>query len=331
MHGSTGDVDRAILRFGLFLLPSLFTESALGVFSAGQGAPPGSAPFDTHVGLGLGLIAIAGWAFQSTFRTAGLPSRISSGTVLLSALGTAAVATTSLTINVQNAGIIERALSIGALVGAAGMIAAGASSARQHRHRPLAVAQQRAGSAAVAPGFLHAATGAFTIIAVLFLWFEAVGLLLAASLGLPSTSSQPLGVSFLGAGLLVVSIALAAWVFAFRRPHEMARSTFVTFQKLFGLAPWAELSGRTEDLVLRGPQRVVRHPLYLSVIIALAGWGLFMGSNIALLEVIPFVLWFMLLLIPFEERELRALYGDQYVRYVMRTPMLIPLPRRRRG
>lgn len=329
MHGSTVASDRATLRFGLFLLPSLFTESALGVLSVGQGAPPGSAPFDTHVGLGLGLIAIAGWAFLSSFRTADLPSRVSSGIVLLSALGTGAIATTSLMINVQNAGIIERVISIGALVGAAGMIVAGASSVPLNRHRRLTSAHQRAGSAAVAPGFLLAATGAFTIIAVLFLWFEAVGLLLAASFGLPSTSARPLEVSFLGAGLLVVSIALAAWVFAFRRPHEMARSTYVTFQKLFGLAPLAEPSGRTEDLVLRGPQRVVRHPLYLSVIIALAGWGLFTGSNVALLEVIPFVLWFMLLQIPFEERELRALYGDQYIRYVMRTPMLIPLPRRR--
>lgn len=109
----------------------------------------------------------------------------------------------------------------------------------------------------------------------------------------------------------------------------MIRSTYATFTKMFARASVSDRLGRTEPLVLSGPQKYVRHPLYLSVILAVLGWGLATASSVVLLEALAFALWFALVQIPFEERELRVLYGDQYTRYAARTSMLIPLPRRR--
>ncbi len=40
-------------------------------------------------------------------------------------------------------------------------------------------------------------------------------------------------------------------------------------------------------------------------------------------------LWFALVLAPFEERELRALFGASYVEYARRVRRFLPIPRRR--
>ena len=42
-------------------------------------------------------------------------------------------------------------------------------------------------------------------------------------------------------------------------------------------------------------------------------------------------LWFWLILIPFEEGELRALFGKQYEEYADAVPMIVPFTKRRKG
>ncbi len=81
---------------------------------------------------------------------------------------------------------------------------------------------------------------------------------------------------------------------------------------------------RSDDkLVLSGPYRLVRHPMYgaaLGISLGLAclilSWAFFAVFCIYLVLVA--------LLIPFEEVRLRTAYGDQYVVYQQKTKRLIP-------
>lgn len=177
-------------------------------------------------------------------------------------------------------------------------------------------------------GLVGVALVSFAIIGTLFFLIYGAAWATTLYLGVPPTISLPWAVRLFGVALLAASLGIVGWLFAYRRPTDMVRSTYTTFTKLFGRAPVAEPLGRTEPLLLVGPQRYVRHPLYLSVLLALFGWGLFTNSSVGLLETAPFLLWFVLVQIPFEERELRALYGEAHSKYCERTRMLIPFGRR---
>ncbi|MCL5067394.1 MAG: isoprenylcysteine carboxylmethyltransferase family protein [Thaumarchaeota archaeon] len=139
----------------------------------------------------------------------------------------------------------------------------------------------------------------------------------------PSLELQP--VSRIGGwAILLAGAALALWLFRYRSPTSMIVSTYFTFGKMFTKSPISTLGGRTEPLVVDGPQRYVRHPLYLAATIAFLGWAIVTGSTSFFIGVIFILLWFAFVQIPFEEKELRAIFGTQYVQYSKRVPMLIP-------
>ncbi|MDG6998709.1 MAG: isoprenylcysteine carboxylmethyltransferase family protein [Nitrososphaerota archaeon] len=76
--------------------------------------------------------------------------------------------------------------------------------------------------------------------------------------------------------------------------------------------------------MFRGPQKLVRHPLYLGALVELLGWGLLTNSTLNLIAMLVALIWYAAVQIPFEERELRALFVEQYVKYMRETPMLVP-------
>jgi protein-S-isoprenylcysteine O-methyltransferase Ste14 len=171
------------------------------------------------------------------------------------------------------------------------------------------------------------AVAASTIVLIIVTLF-AISFFLSALLDLPLSLGLPLAVRVVGGAVLLTGLVLAGWVLRYRSPADMVVSTYVTFTKLFKRAAIADFSGRTEPLVVNGPQKYVRHPLYLGVIVMTFGWALLGAFTFVLVASIAVLLWFRLVLIPFEERELRALFGDQYTRYMDNVPMLVPFAKR---
>ena len=157
----------------------------------------------------------------------------------------------------------------------------------------------------------------------------AVSYVLSVILGLGSLG-LPSAVRFCGVVVAATGAAFAGWVFRYRSPAGMIVSTYATFMKIFGRIPMAERSDRTESLVVVGPQRYTRNPLYFGVVLLVFGWGLYSATAYVLFAALLIALWFCVVLIPFEEKELLVLFGERYAEYSAEVPMLVPFTKRKR-
>jgi len=176
----------------------------------------------------------------------------------------------------------------------------------------------------------RAAVIAFSVILLIVGGTYALAWLLVVLLGLPpSLRLSPL-VKVVGWVCLVAGATVGGWVFRYRSPTTMILSTYVTFRKMFRRTPVAEGFGRAEPLVIEGPQKYIRNPLYFAVLLVVFGWGLVAASTEVLIWSAVMLTWFSLVLIPFEEDELLALFGEEYARYAENVPMLVPFTKRRR-
>jgi protein-S-isoprenylcysteine O-methyltransferase Ste14 len=77
--------------------------------------------------------------------------------------------------------------------------------------------------------------------------------------------------------------------------------------------------GEPRALVTTGPYRRTRNPMYVGVTTVLLGVLLWSGSAWFLLPPLGFVLWIDRLQIPYEERKLSRLFGDEYEAYRRRV------------
>lgn len=167
------------------------------------------------------------------------------------------------------------------------------------------------------------------LVAAVFGTLCALGYLLARAFGLPPRLDPPTWLRFAGGIILIAGFSLFGWLLAHRGPIDLLVSTYLTFAKAVrGVSP-SEPSGRTEPLVVAGPHRWVRHPLYAAIVIMVAGWWLVLDVTFLLFSAGLLALWFNFVVTPFEERELRALFGARYEAYARHTPRLIPSLRRR--
>ena len=76
-------------------------------------------------------------------------------------------------------------------------------------------------------------------------------------------------------------------------------------------------------MAMSGPYRVIRHPIYASVLLLTAGMGLVFFTWLHFLVLAVFApLWWLECMR--EEEAMMERFGDAYVEYRERTAMLIP-------
>jgi protein-S-isoprenylcysteine O-methyltransferase Ste14 len=77
-------------------------------------------------------------------------------------------------------------------------------------------------------------------------------------------------------------------------------------------------------LVVRGPYRYVRNPMYIGAALAVTGAAIFYESLALLAYASGFILLAHLFVIAYEERTLRKQFGDDYAGYCRRVRRWIP-------
>jgi protein-S-isoprenylcysteine O-methyltransferase Ste14 len=118
-------------------------------------------------------------------------------------------------------------------------------------------------------------------------------------------------------GLLPLGIGIALLLACVREFYVAGRGT---------LAPWAP----PVRLVVTGPYRVSRNPMYAAVLLILAGWALGFASRGLTIYAICFAIGFHLRVVFVEEPFLARTQGDAWTVYRRRVPRWLPLPRSRR-
>ena len=162
------------------------------------------------------------------------------------------------------------------------------------------------------------------IVLIVLVAFLTVGYLLTIAFRIPPRLNFPLFIRSIGVLTLLSGALFFRWLFNFRRPVDILISTYVSFSKARRKLDLKERSGRTEPLVVRGPYKYVRHPLYSGVVLLLVGWWLLVDYSFLLLSTILLLLWFNYVVAPFEEKELRAIFGEEYEKYAKEVPRIIP-------
>ena len=92
------------------------------------------------------------------------------------------------------------------------------------------------------------------------------------------------------------------------------------------LEGWRELhrARKEERLVTDGLYRIVRHPQYTGLFIALFGEGIVHWPTIFSVVLFPIIVLAYYLLARSEERKMEEEFGEEYREYRRRVPMLIP-------
>jgi len=159
---------------------------------------------------------------------------------------------------------------------------------------------------------------------IVMLFFFTLGYVVTLAMQIPLSLGFPISVRVIGLLVLLSGFLFLGWFFIDRRPVNVLVSTYVTFSKAMKRIPLEEWSGRTEPLVVKGPYQYVRHPLYSGVLLLLLGWWLLLDFSFILVSTLLLLLWFSFVVAPFEEKELRAMFGEDYERYARRVSRIIP-------
>lgn len=151
-----------------------------------------------------------------------------------------------------------------------------------------------------------------------------LGYLISKILSMPFSFGLTLPVRLLGLFVLVIGILFFAWFYKYRKPIDVLISTYVTITKLKKTANLKKPAGRKEPLVVKGPYKYVRHPMYFGVILFVIGLWLLLDYSFLLISTILLLLWFNFVVATFEEKELKAMFGKQYEQYSKKVPKIIP-------
>lgn len=159
--------------------------------------------------------------------------------------------------------------------------------------------------------------------------FGVLGYYVVTVFGIPKSLGIPGIIRDAGFVVLALGLYLMGWIFRYRQPTEILISTYVSMLKAVRLRPLGEASSGRGPLILEGPQLHVRHPMYFAVVVFFLGWWLIFDYTFLLFTAFFFFLWFNVVVIPFEEKELKALYREKYEAYAKAVPRFFPSLKRR--
>lgn len=74
--------------------------------------------------------------------------------------------------------------------------------------------------------------------------------------------------------------------------------------------------GLPTSLVINGPFRISRNPMYLGLSLVLLGIAFFIGRILLFFVPLSFLLTMNMIFIPWEERNLRKIFGKEYLNYI---------------
>ncbi|MEJ2412868.1 MAG: isoprenylcysteine carboxylmethyltransferase family protein [Anaerolineales bacterium] len=123
-----------------------------------------------------------------------------------------------------------------------------------------------------------------------------------------SRMALPFWVRTLGVVLALVCLIWIWWVFR------------ALGDNISGKVP----TGESQELIVSGPYRLVRHPLYAGALLGLFSFSLILENWLILVFTVLGVLAFRLLVIPEEEAQLLESFGEEYESYQARTGALLP-------
>ena len=124
----------------------------------------------------------------------------------------------------------------------------------------------------------------------------------------PFAISLDPAVRYAGLAICVVSALFAAWAM-----WSLGKSYGIRMDIFAG-----------HKLKTDGPYAIVRHPMYLGIVLFNVGASLGLASPLLLAATALIVAPFTALRIAYEERVLREAFGDRYATYQRDTPALVP-------
>ena len=116
------------------------------------------------------------------------------------------------------------------------------------------------------------------------------------------------GLRYAGLAIALASAAFAAWAM-----WSLGRSYGIRMDVFEG-----------HSLKTDGPYALVRHPMYLGIVLFHLGASLTLQSPLLLAATALFVVPFTQIRIRAEEQVLRDAFGERYLRYAERVPRLVP-------
>ena len=133
-----------------------------------------------------------------------------------------------------------------------------------------------------------------------------------------SSAPAPLSLRVLGCLLVLVSVGIGTWAC-----YRMGWARLLFAGALFLPGAGAEENRVPQRLVVEGPYRHVRNPLYVTDFALILGAAL-LANDPFLILLAAFYAAQLALQLPLEERELHRRFGRRYSRYCQLVPRFIP-------
>jgi protein-S-isoprenylcysteine O-methyltransferase Ste14 len=159
---------------------------------------------------------------------------------------------------------------------------------------------------------------AWYLVEVVGMWGGTTILIAALAPWWLSSSSEWVPLRVLGGLLALVSVGIGAWAC-----YKMGWARLLFAGALFPPGAGAEENRVPQRLVIEGPYRYVRNPLYVTDFALIMGTALLTNDPFLFLLAALYAVQLSLQL-PLEERELRRRFGDRYRRYCELVPRFVP-------